>query len=184
MCADTHSLEQMTCCPVTGDGVCGEEAGRGRCVPVDFEGHSNETTNVRVNWPHYYTRVCKCSGNFGGYDCSGCSYGYYGQDCASRAIIPRKPVREFSEEEWREFISILRLIKTRDSGYKVILEEKVPGTADLRMANLSLYDLMIWTHHYAAKDAFDLCKLSAVCCTLDCRYLRPHYHVARVRANS
>ena len=46
----------------------------------------------------------------------------------------------------------------RDSGYKVVLEERVPGTADLTMSNISLYDLMIWMHHYVSKDGFDLCK--------------------------
>ena len=158
VCADRESLEHMTCCPVTGDGVCGQDAGRGQCVAVNFDRHSNDTTNVRVNWPHYYTRVCKCSGNFGGYDCSRCNYGYYGQDCSSKAIIPRRPLRDFSEEEWEELIAILRLIKTRDSGYKVVLEERVPGTADLTMSNISLYDLMIWMHHYASKDGFDICK--------------------------
>ena len=89
-CADRQSLEQMTCCPVTDDGVCGEDAERGECDAVNFERHRNDTTDVRVNWPHYYTRVCKCSGNFGGYDCSRCAYGYYGKDCASRAIIPQR----------------------------------------------------------------------------------------------
>jgi hypothetical protein len=155
-CADRQSLEQMTCCPVTADGVCGEDAGRGECASVNFDRHSNDTTNVRVNWPHYYTRICKCSGNFGGYDCSRCKYGYYGPDCAARAIIPRKPVREFSEEEWREFIAIVRMTKTWETDYSVVLEERVPGTGDLAMTNISLYDLWVWLHHYAGKDGVDL----------------------------
>jgi hypothetical protein len=54
-CADRQSLEQMTCCPVTDDGVCGEDAERGECDAVNFERHRNDTTDVRVNWPHYYT---------------------------------------------------------------------------------------------------------------------------------
>ena len=157
-CADRQSLERMTCCPITADGVCGEDAGRGECAAVNFDGHSNDTTDVRVNWPHYYTRICRCSGNFGGYDCSRCSYGYYGRDCSSRAIIPRKPVRDFSEEGWREFIAILRMAKAQDSGYMVVLEERVPGTADLSMANVSLYDFWVWLHHYAGKNGNDLCE--------------------------
>ena len=43
-------------------------------------------------------------------------YGYYGRDCSSRSIIPSKPVHDFSEEEWREFIAILRMAKIQDSG--------------------------------------------------------------------
>ena len=157
-CADRRSLEHLTCCPATADGVCGEGAGRGLCVPVNFARHSNETTDVRVNWPHYYTRVCKCSGNYGGYDCSRCKYGYFGADCGSKAILPRKPVRDFTDEEWNDFINIIRLTKTYDSGYKVVLEERQPGTTDLLMSNISLFDLMVWFHQFAAKDAIDICK--------------------------
>lgn len=162
-CSDRESLEQMTCCPVTEHGVCGEQASRGDCVAVNFNRHRNDTTNVRANWPHYYTRVCKCSVRFGGYDCSRCNYGYYGPDCSSRAIIPRKPLRELSEDEWTEFIAIVRMTKVKDSGYNVVVEEKVPGSADLDMRNVSIYDLWVWLHHYAGKDGGDLCKSSHHC---------------------
>ena len=157
-CADRQSLEGMTCCPLTEYGVCGEEAGRGRCVEVNFAGHNNATTDVRANWPHYYTRVCSCSGNFGGYDCSRCNYGRYGDDCASRAIIPRRPVRDFTDKDWEDFVDILRLTKTYDPGYLVVLEETLPGTGELSTANVSLFDFMIWMHHYAAKDSSNISK--------------------------
>ena len=157
-CADRRSLEDMTCCPATADGVCGEDAGRGQCAAVNFARHSTQTTNVRANWPHYYTRVCKCSGNFGGYDCSRCKYGYYGPNCATKEILPRKPVRDFTDGEWEDFTSIIRQSKTYDSGYQVVLEESLPGNADLMMSNISLFDLMIWIHHYSAKDAINPCK--------------------------
>lgn len=166
VCTDSHSLENMTCCPVTEDGVCGEDTGRGKCSDVNFARHSNQTTDVRANWPHYYTRVCKCSGNFGGYDCSRCKYGYYRQNCSSKAIIPRKPLRDFTDDEWKDFVDILKLTKTHDSGYQVVLEERLPGTSDLAMSNISLYDLMIWLHHYTAKDNFDLCESYILICPL------------------
>ena len=67
-------------------------------------------------------------------------------------------MREFSEEEWQEFIAIIRMTKTWESDYKVVLEERVPGTADLNMTNASLYDMWVWFHHYAGKDGVDLCK--------------------------
>ena len=35
----------------------------------------------------------------------------------------------------------------------VVLEEVVPGTTNLRMSNLSLYNLLVWLHHYASKDS-------------------------------
>ena len=174
-CTNTQSLEDMTCCPVTDHGVCGENTGRGKCADVNFARHSNQTTDVRVNWPHYYTRVCKCSGNFGGYDCSRCTYGYYGNNCSSKAIIPRKPVRDFTDDEWSDFIDILKLSKTYDSGYKVVLEERVPGTIDITMTNVTVFDLMIWLHHYSAKDNFDFGKCNIIAYHLTCSSQKKNY---------
>ena len=38
----------------------------------------------------------------------------------------------------------------------VVLEEAIPGTANLTMTNVSLYNLFVWLHHYAAKDSLTL----------------------------
>jgi len=56
-CADDDSLENLRCCPTTVDGVCGENANRGQCVSLNITGYSLNTTNVRDNWPHFYTHV-------------------------------------------------------------------------------------------------------------------------------
>ena len=55
-CADDDSLENL-CCPTKVDGVCGENANRGQCVSLNITGYSLNTTNVRDNWPHFYTHV-------------------------------------------------------------------------------------------------------------------------------
>jgi len=70
VCTDEASLRDLTCCPSTSDGVCGVNAGRGVCANLDLPNHSNSSSDVRDNWPHYYIRVCQCSGNFSGFDCS------------------------------------------------------------------------------------------------------------------
>ena len=61
-CADEDSLENLRCCPeTTDDGVCGEDANRGEqggeCVQLNLDGHRMDTTDVRANWPHYFTYV-------------------------------------------------------------------------------------------------------------------------------
>ena len=56
-CANNESLENLRCCPTTSDGVCGENAGRGECAELSIEGYSRDTTDVRNNWPHYFTQV-------------------------------------------------------------------------------------------------------------------------------
>ena len=55
-CTDYGSLKTLTCCPTTVDGVCGANASRGQCVKLDNK-HIKFTTNVRENWPHYFTHV-------------------------------------------------------------------------------------------------------------------------------
>ena len=56
-CADEDSLENLRCCPTTDDGVCGGDANHGQCVQLNIDGYSRDTTNVRDNWPHFYTHV-------------------------------------------------------------------------------------------------------------------------------
>ena len=56
-CADDESLESLRCCPTTSDGVCGEDANHGECVELNIDGYNRDTTDVRANWPHYYTQV-------------------------------------------------------------------------------------------------------------------------------
>ena len=54
VCTDYSSLKNLRCCPTTVDGVCGANANHGQCVKV---GNKCLTTNVRENWPHYFTHV-------------------------------------------------------------------------------------------------------------------------------
>ena len=161
VCANSQSLESLVCCPTSANGVCGEDAGRGSCENIILDQYSKDATNVRVNWPHYYTRICRCNRNFAGYDCSRCKFGYYGSQCSEKRIFPRKPVRELTDEEWDDFINILRLTRSRDSGYRVVLQETRPGNANLMMTNVSLYEYFTWLHHYASKDSVHLnrCEL-------------------------
>ena len=155
VCADQNSLENLICCPVTEDGVCGEEANRGACVSLDFPNYDNETSDVRVNWPHYYTQICQCSGNFGGYDCSRCDFGYFGPDCDQFQVLPRPPVRDLSDEDWSDLIDILKMSRDFDSGYSAVLEESCPGNASIPTTSLTVYEYYTWVHHYTAKDGLD-----------------------------
>ena len=125
-------------------------------VPLTLPpGYSNETTDVRSNWPHYFTQACQCNGNFGGYDCSRCRYGYYGEDCSKSQVLPRRSIHEYTDEDWNEFNEILNLAKMYQSEYTVILEEQEPGTSNHTMVNISVYDLFVWLHHYGAKDSLN-----------------------------
>jgi hypothetical protein len=154
-CTDQESLENSMCCPNTTDGVCGEDAGRGSCMPLDFDDYDEESSDVRENWPHYFTHICQCRDDYGGYDCSRCKFGHYGPDCSKFQVLPRPPARELSDDDWADFTSILRMSKTYDSGYSAVLEESRPGNASIPTTPLSIYDQYIWVHHYATKDTFN-----------------------------
>lgn len=151
-CADAQSLETLTCCPTTADGVCGIDALRGACIQLDLPGYSHESSDVRVNWPHYFTQVCQCYGNYAGYDCSRCKPGYYGQDCSQKQILPRKPVRDLTEEDWDDFKNIIKLTRSYDSGYMAVLEESRSGNSSLVMTNISLNHLYTWIHHLVSRE--------------------------------
>ena len=43
--------------------------------------------------------------------------------------------------------------KTYQSDYVVILEESRPGTSNLSMSNISIYNMLVWLHHSASRDA-------------------------------
>ena len=162
VCTDTQSLETLECCPTTSDGICGTNANRGTCETLDLPNYSRLTTNVRENWPHYYTRVCQCSGNYGGYDCSRCKIGYFGSDCSQMQVIPRREISTFTAQDWIGFNAILRMSREFDSGYQVVLEESVPGNSSIVTSNVTLYGLYVWMHHYAAKDSATIGKLTAI----------------------
>ena len=148
-CADEVSLQSLTCCP----NQCGESEGRGQCGDLNLPAnYSLNSTDVRQNWPHYFTRGCICTENYGGYDCSACKYGYYGTTCKQTQVLPRRSIQELTDSEWREYIEILNMTRSYNSGYKVVLGQYTPGTTNIDMSDITLYDLFVWQHHFAAKD--------------------------------
>ena len=154
-CMDDTSLQNRRCCPDN----CG--GNRGTCTNINIERPTGQYNNltVRNNWPHYFTDVCSCIGNYAGFDCSRCKYGYHGSNCNEKIVLPRRSISELTPQEWDEYINTLIMSKSHQSGYFVFLEEPTGPNHDLRTLNKtvanSLYDLFIWQHHYAAKDNND-----------------------------
>ena len=149
ICANEGNLTNLVCCP----NECGESQGHGRCADIELPTFDFNTTDVRKNWPHYFTRVCECSENYFGVECSRCKYGHFGENCTEKKIIARKSVNDLTAEEWSDYIDVINMTRTHPSGYVVILNESVTGSpvTDLR-DDVKLYDFFAWLHHYAAKD--------------------------------
>ena len=156
VCADANSLTSKTCCPSTDHGVCGEDAGRGQCVDVSslcFTGYDDDMSDIRLNWPtHYYTRVCNCTGPYGGYDCSECAFGYTGPNCEKQMTRIRRSVTEHTAADWRLYNEGLRMAKATMSRYVILIPSNisVPDLSTATVKNISNYDLFAWMHIYAA----------------------------------
>ena len=162
-CSGADSLSTRRCCPDAGSGrgVCGGSAGHGQCVHITVtpSGRSEEESHkvVRDQWPHYFTQVCECSGNYAGVDCSRCKYGYYGDRCSMKSVNDRRPLSAFDAADWSDYKDILNMTRNHNSGYFVFKQEPARGATsfeDLSKAeSVTLYNLFVWVHHYAAKDS-------------------------------
>lgn len=98
------------------------------------------------------------SGNFAGYDCSECKFGWTGPNCNLRkAPVTRKNIMSLSEEERRIFLDALQLSKHSIHPEYVIATEHWLGLIDrqtnqTRFSNISVYDLFVWQHYYSVRD--------------------------------
>ena len=99
-----------------------------------------------------HIQVCQCKGDYSGYDCSRCTFGHYGPNCSQSEVLPRRPLASYTDDDWEDFIEIIQLMRSYDSGYVVILEESLPGSSSWLMRNITLYNLYVWLHQYASKD--------------------------------
>ncbi|XP_040189560.1 tyrosinase-like [Rana temporaria] len=162
-CITSETYQTKTCCPLWKDGSpCGTKSGRGTCrnwvVPVAFaslrEGPGpRQFDDDRLDWPkYYYDKTCECSGNYSGYDCGDCRYGYFGNKCDRKITVVRKEIRELSLVERKRFFSYLVLAKTTKSQEFVILytgDRHHKGT--YQFIDATIYDVFSWIHYYSIK---------------------------------
>ena len=163
VCATDASFRGRVCCPIPVDsgGPCGSNLSlpRGECVGL--LGVANDTTDVRYNWPHFYTRVCSCNGNYGDFDCGGCKFGYSGDDCSVKSTPrERRSLADFTDDDWRYYINAFKEAKSTQSRYVAITRETLPGEV-VTTVPLTVYDYAVWIHHYSAKDNKD--RLAGMC---------------------
>ena len=109
-------------------------------------------TDFRYNWPaQIFTHICKCSGNYAGYDCSRCKPGYTGSNCEQkRNLIKRKNFLMLSTQEKNAVFDALKRAKNELSGYTVPIKEPPQSASDFK--RLPLYDVFATFHYYTARD--------------------------------
>lgn len=164
-CANATSFLRRECCPTptnvgSNPGPCGMNLTppRGECVGIP-NGVVDES-DPRQNWPlFYFTRVCNCTSNYGGYDCGECAFGYRGTDCSQNYTLQRRSISELSDQEWNTYINQLQMAKSSStSRYRVITSQPdYNNLAVLQTQPIGVYNLFVWFHHYVAKDNDGMC---------------------------
>ena len=124
------------------------------CKTLNFLRRRPDTneTDFRYNWPaRIFTRVCKCTGNWAGYDCSRCKRGYGGTNCAVKQDpVVRRSFLDLSPSEKNRIIEILNMSKYMESDFTVPLIERPNGTDSFKP--LSLFDAFATIHYYSVRD--------------------------------
>lgn len=127
------------------------------------------TFDDRFQWPwRAFHQSCICKGNFFGFDCGECFYGWEGQNCdRKKPIRQRKNALHLNPAERKQFLRGLELAKTTLDPDYVILSEFLPDVRAALRANklanfnfkpvgkyaheASYWDIITWMHYYTTR---------------------------------
>lgn len=164
LCATAAALRTKECCPPwEGDGSpCGAGSGRGFCQNVEIADQPDgpqypfSGLDDREKWPLvFYNRTCQCAGNFMGFNCAECKFGYFGAKCSERRVSLRRNVLHLSRTERMRLVSYLNLAKqTVSSDYVVATGtfEEMENGSNPMFAEVSVYDVFVWMHYYVSRN--------------------------------
>ncbi|KAM7374401.1 hypothetical protein PAMP_007058 [Pampus punctatissimus] len=165
LCATREALLTKECCPPwEGDGSpCGARTGRGFCQDVEVsdlpDGPQYPFSGLddREKWPMvFYNRTCQCAGNFMGFNCADCKFGYFGVNCNERRESLRRNIFHLSRAERIRLVSYLNLAKQTVSRDYVVVTgtyQEMENGSNPMFADVSVYDVFVWMHYYVSRDA-------------------------------
>lgn len=154
VCTNSWNFYQQICCPepFIGAGPCGSNLAlpRGQCISVTTD---QSTTDIRGNWPHYYSKICECGSQFGNFDCGECASGFKGENCDEKVVRTRKFLNHLTSDELNDYISTMFMAKTFPSRYVAVVKETKPGVVP-EMKVASVYHIFVWVHYYISKESY------------------------------
>nr|XP_043897954.1 tyrosinase-like [Solea senegalensis] len=165
LCVTQEALRTKECCPAWegDDSPCGVNSGRGQCedveVPEQPDGPQYPFSGLddREKWPLvFYNRTCQCAGNFMGFNCADCTFGYFGADCSERRESLRRNIFHLSRSERIRLVSYLNLAKQTVSQDYVVATAtyaQMENGSNPIFADVSVYDVFVWMHYYVSRSA-------------------------------
>ena len=135
--------------------------GRGVCLPFDnaheyfWPPLTNHLKDDRLNWPVVYFKLgCACVGNFAGYMCQDCKWGYSGTNCEQRYIRKRKNLLTMTKAEQQRFVNLVDRSKYEMSEYVALASNITDPIRNPKWVNITVYNFIIYIHFYSARNTY------------------------------
>ncbi|XP_075054588.1 tyrosinase-like [Mixophyes fleayi] len=158
-CLKDYPGVRVPCCPYYPDSngsPCGAHLGRGSCVLLS-RSRSMPPVDIIIDERHFFpsyffNTTCLCQGNFWGYKCGECIFGYKGKNCDESYTVIRMDIRQVSLAKRKAYFAALNYCKhITDREYYILQAGHRFRSGTFRFVEASCYDVWCFNHYYATK---------------------------------